>query len=250
VIDRSLRRRCPGRGGSVDDLLSADGGAARACATSTRSGTATSSSLASWRALPHGPLHPRPSIPSEEPSCRPSTTNPPLLSGPTPPPTASRRSAPRPVGDRSCGPGAHGPREYWWARVPIRVFWRPGRGHWLLARRNMSTGLLRRLRASQDRLLDLARIAGTRWAVEDASSRPRTPPVWMSTRSAIGGLVCPHHPVDGRARGSSSPNPDYKRGTRDSRCMMIGYTVPEIRRLLAALTVRPRPHKHIWWWSR
>ena len=31
--------------------------------------------------------------------------------------------------------------------------------------------------------------------------------------------------------------------------MMIGYTVPEIRRLLAALTVRPHQHKHVWWWS-
>ena len=28
----------------------------------------------------------------------------------------------------SAGSGAHGPREYWWARVPIRVFWQPGRG--------------------------------------------------------------------------------------------------------------------------
>ena len=33
--------------------------------------------------------------------------------------------------------------------------------------------------------------------------------------------------------------------------MMIGYTVPEIRRLLAALTVRiHQPKHHIWWWSR
>ena len=32
--------------------------------------------------------------------------------------------------------------------------------------------------------------------------------------------------------------------------MMIGYTVPEIRRLLAALTVRPQHcDKHIWSWS-
>ncbi len=29
---------------------------------------------------------------------------------------------------------------------------------------------------------------------------------------------------------------------------MIGYTVPEIRRLIAALLVRHQP-KHIWWWS-
>jgi uncharacterized protein with PIN domain len=32
--------------------------------------------------------------------------------------------------------------------------------------------------------------------------------------------------------------------------MMIGYTVPEIRRLLAALIVRcHQPKRHIWWWS-
>jgi hypothetical protein len=70
----------------------------------------------------------------------------------------------------SCGPGAHGPREYWWARVPIRICWRPGRGHWLLARRNMSTGELAYYVCygpRRTRLLDLARIAGTRWAVEE-----------------------------------------------------------------------------------
>ena len=32
--------------------------------------------------------------------------------------------------------------------------------------------------------------------------------------------------------------------------MMIGYTVPEIRRLLAALFVRHhQPEQHVWWWS-
>ena len=70
----------------------------------------------------------------------------------------------------SCGPGAHGPREYGWARVPIRVFWRPGRGHWLLARRNISTGELAYYVCygpRKTRLMDLARIAGTRWAVEE-----------------------------------------------------------------------------------
>ena len=30
---------------------------------------------------------------------------------------------------------------------------------------------------------------------------------------------------------------------------MIGYTVPEIRRLLAALFVPRHQPKHIWWWS-
>lgn len=70
----------------------------------------------------------------------------------------------------SAGAGAHGPREYWWARVPIRVFWQPGRGHWLLARRNMKTGELAYYVCygpRKTRLMDLARIAGTRWAVEE-----------------------------------------------------------------------------------
>jgi hypothetical protein len=33
--------------------------------------------------------------------------------------------------------------------------------------------------------------------------------------------------------------------------MMIGCTVPEIRRLLATLFVRSQqPEHHLWWWSR
>ena len=36
----------------------------------------------------------------------------------------------------SVGAGAHGPRDYDWARAPIRIAWAPGRGHWLLARRS------------------------------------------------------------------------------------------------------------------
>ncbi|WIN00810.1 IS701 family transposase [Actinoplanes oblitus] len=70
----------------------------------------------------------------------------------------------------SAGRGAHGPREYWWARVPIRVFWRPGRGRRLMARRNMSTGELAYYVCygpRKTRLMDLARIAGTRGAVEE-----------------------------------------------------------------------------------
>jgi SRSO17 transposase len=38
----------------------------------------------------------------------------------------------------SSGAGAHGPREFDRARVPVRARWRPGRGHWLLARRSIS----------------------------------------------------------------------------------------------------------------
>jgi SRSO17 transposase len=71
----------------------------------------------------------------------------------------------------SVGAGAHGPRDYDWARLPIRIAWAPGRGHWLLARRSISdpTEIAYYIcygprRAS---LLDLARIAGSRWRVEE-----------------------------------------------------------------------------------
>jgi SRSO17 transposase len=38
----------------------------------------------------------------------------------------------------SVGAGAHGPREYDWARKPIDGAWARGRGHWLQARRSIS----------------------------------------------------------------------------------------------------------------
>ncbi len=38
----------------------------------------------------------------------------------------------------STGAGAHGPREFDWARIPVRIRQRPGRGYWLLARRSIS----------------------------------------------------------------------------------------------------------------
>jgi SRSO17 transposase len=70
----------------------------------------------------------------------------------------------------SCGLGAHGPRDYDGARIPVRICWRPGRGHWLLARRNITTGELAYYVCygpRKTRLLDLALVAGSRWAVEE-----------------------------------------------------------------------------------
>jgi SRSO17 transposase len=71
----------------------------------------------------------------------------------------------------SAGAGAHGPREYDWARIPIRISWKPGRGHWLLARRSISDPnqiayyvCYGPRRAS---LADLAWTAGTRWRIEE-----------------------------------------------------------------------------------
>lgn len=71
----------------------------------------------------------------------------------------------------SVGAGAHGPRVYDWARVPVRIAWRPGRGHWLLARRSVSDPAEIAYYACygprRSTLLDLAWIAGSRWRVEE-----------------------------------------------------------------------------------
>jgi SRSO17 transposase len=71
----------------------------------------------------------------------------------------------------SVGAGAHGPREYDWARVPIRIGWRAGRGHWLLARRSVTkpTEIAYYVCYGPRRsgLHDLAWIAGSRWRIEE-----------------------------------------------------------------------------------
>jgi hypothetical protein len=63
------------------------------------------------------------------------------------------------------GAGAHGPRLYDRARIPIRICWQPGRGHWLLARRSISDGEIAYYVCYGPRratLVDLAVVAGSR----------------------------------------------------------------------------------------
>ena len=71
----------------------------------------------------------------------------------------------------SVGAGAHGPREYHWARITIEAGARPGRGHWLLARRSLHDPAEIAYYAcygpAQSRLIDLAWIAGSRWHIEE-----------------------------------------------------------------------------------
>ncbi|MFF5037556.1 IS701 family transposase [Nocardia salmonicida] len=72
----------------------------------------------------------------------------------------------------SVGAGAHGPREYDWARRQIDGPWIRGRGHWLLARRSVSdpTRIAYYLcyGPARSRLVDLAFTAGSRWHIEEA----------------------------------------------------------------------------------
>jgi SRSO17 transposase len=71
----------------------------------------------------------------------------------------------------SVGAGAHGPREYHWARIAIAAGPRAGRGHWLLARRSISDPAEIAYYACygprRSSLADLAWIAGSRWHVEE-----------------------------------------------------------------------------------
>jgi len=77
----------------------------------------------------------------------------------------------------SVGAGAHGPRLYDWARVPIRIGWRAGRGHWLLARRSISdpTEIAYYVCYGPRRstLVDLAWTAGTRWRIEECFAQAK-----------------------------------------------------------------------------
>ncbi len=105
----------------------------------------------------------------------------------------------------SAGDGAYGPREYSWVRVPIRIAWAPGRGHWA-ACPSVAVG------SDRDRVLHLRgtpadhahrtrcrrRIAvAGRGMFSAGQERGRPGPV---SGAHLPGLVCPHHLVDARPR--------------------------------------------------
>ncbi len=70
-----------------------------------------------------------------------------------------------------CREWRQGPRVYDWAAVDIRPLREPGKGHWLLARRSVAK--LEELSCyvcfgpAGTSLEELARVAGTRWAIEE-----------------------------------------------------------------------------------
>ena len=68
-------------------------------------------------------------------------------------------------------PGAPCPREYHWARVAVRPGWGQGRGHWLLARRSLSSpeeiSYYACSGSCRSSTADLAWTAGSRWHVEE-----------------------------------------------------------------------------------
>ncbi|MDY7089696.1 MAG: IS701 family transposase [Actinomycetota bacterium] len=66
--------------------------------------------------------------------------------------------------------------DFRWARVPVQVLLRPGRGHWLLARRNDITGELAYYVCygpRRTRLMDLARVADSYRVAEECIQRAK-----------------------------------------------------------------------------
>ena len=134
----------------------------------------------------------------------------------------------------SAGAGAHGLREYDWARIPVRTgAWRPGRGHWLLARRSLKDpddiAYYACYGPRRSRLVDLAWTAGSRWHIEECFQQAKNEAgldhyqvrswrAWHAQHlSTLAAWIA--------ARASR---------TRTGFCDpgMNGYTVPEIRRLM------------------
>jgi hypothetical protein len=72
----------------------------------------------------------------------------------------------------SCGDGAHGPRRYDWAWLPIRRPFPHGRRGWVLARRSISDpseiAYYLCFGNRGTRLCELVRVAGSRWAVVES----------------------------------------------------------------------------------
>jgi SRSO17 transposase len=71
----------------------------------------------------------------------------------------------------SAGAGAHGPREYHWARIPVRTRWKTGRGYWLLARRSLrdpdEIAYYACYGPRRTSTAGLAAVAGSRWHIEE-----------------------------------------------------------------------------------
>ena len=71
----------------------------------------------------------------------------------------------------SAGAGAHGPREYHWARIAVRAGQKRGRGYWLLARRSLADpeeiAYYACYGPRRSSTADLAWAAGSRWHVEE-----------------------------------------------------------------------------------
>ena len=152
----------------------------------------------------------------------------------------------------SAGAGAHGPREYHWAgsRSALAGSAAAGTGCWPAARsatrpRSPTTPAtgppVQHRRPGLDRGQPLA----CRGVPAAGQGRGRARPVPSPH------LVRPHHLVHARAGlAGGQQGPGGKKGVGTSDAGMIGYTLPEIRRLLISLVQACAPDPgRVWSWS-
>jgi hypothetical protein len=91
----------------------------------------------------------------------------------------------------SAGAGAHGPRDYHWAWIPIPARAKPGRTHWLLPRRSLANpgeiAYYACYGPARTRLVDRPGWPAAAGTSKNASSKPRARPACATTRPAPGG---------------------------------------------------------------
>ncbi|MEY9988297.1 hypothetical protein ABIE67_000329 [Streptomyces sp. V4I8] len=163
----------------------------------------------------------------------------------------------------SCGAGAKGPRVYDWAaaRLPAIDDFdgdAPTHDRWVLARRSLARPdeiayyLAYALVGTP--VAELVRIAGTRWAIEEAFQAAKNECGGSVRGPPVSGLVPAHHPGHARPR---LPRRHGRRGGKGGRRIGSGdlapLTVAEIRRLLATgrpTLTRLRRTRHALNWSR
>lgn len=157
---------------------------------------------------------------------------------------------------RSVGAGAHGPRDYDWARIPLDTDWPPGRGRWLLARRSIrhpsAIAYYVCYGPRRTRLLDLAWVAGSRWHVEECFQQATNEAGLDHYQARSWRARCAHTTLSPLALAwlSVAKHRATKRGCNTHQEGMIAYTLAELRRLLTNLTTRtPHPAEHVWAWS-
>lgn len=154
------------------------------------------------------------------------------------------------------GAGSKGVRLYDWARARLPYVTEEGWVQWLVARRSVSSpeemAYYRAYAPQETPLAELARVASTRWSIEECFERAKGGSGSRSLRGqALGGLASAHHALPaGACLPRSDTHPCQRRGgKRGSSMELIPFTAPEVRRLLLALARPVEEHGFLLRWS-
>ena len=143
------------------------------------------------------------------------------------------------------GAGSKGPRIYDWACARLPYWTEAGWAQWLLhpplgQRAQRTWPSIAPLAVRRPRLSELARVAGTRWTIEEGFQRAKEIGLDQYEVRRWAGVVSAYHALPA---GPCLPRSDAGRGAdrckRGDARSLIPLTVPEVRRLLAVLLLRP-----------